>query len=92
MGPKFRRYVGGRDWAGGTAEALIDGVNETIDSMTNTAVILIADWFPGGEMAVEQWHINNIFIDLRGRDFRGLNREFVSRRRASLDPGTDVTM
>ena len=58
--------------------------------MTNTAVVLVADWFPGGEMAVEQWHIDYIFIDLRGRHFRGLNREFVSRRRASLDPGTDI--
>jgi len=38
----------------GTAEAAIDGVNETIDSMTNIAVILVADWFAGGEMAVEQ--------------------------------------
>jgi len=41
-------------------------------------------------MAVEQWHIDHIFIDLRGRVFRGLNRWFVSRRGASLDPGTDV--
>jgi hypothetical protein len=39
---------------GGTAETAIDGVNETIDSMTNTAVILVAGWFLGGEMAVEQ--------------------------------------
>ena len=39
---------------GGTAEAAIDGVSKTIDSMTNTAVVLVADWFPGGEMAVEQ--------------------------------------
>jgi hypothetical protein len=36
------------------AEAAIDGANETIDSITNTAVVLIADWFLGGEMAVEQ--------------------------------------
>ena len=28
--------------------------NETIDRMTNTAFVLVADWFPGGEMAVEQ--------------------------------------
>jgi hypothetical protein len=39
---------------GGTAEAAIDGVNETIDSMTNTVVILVTDWLPKGEMAVEQ--------------------------------------
>jgi hypothetical protein len=38
----------------GAAEVAIDGINETIDGMTNTAVVLIADWFPGGEMAVEQ--------------------------------------
>jgi len=58
--------------------------------MTKTAVILVADRCPGGEMAVEQWHIDHIFIGLRGRVFRGLNRWFVSRRGASLDPGTDV--
>jgi hypothetical protein len=39
---------------GGAVEAAIDGVNETIDSMTDTAVVLVADWFPGGEMAVKQ--------------------------------------
>ncbi len=41
-------------WQGGTAEAAIDGVNETIDSMNNNAVIFVADRCPGGEMAVEQ--------------------------------------
>ena len=38
---------------GGAAEALIDGVNEAIDSIAYTVVVLIADWFPGGEMALE---------------------------------------
>jgi hypothetical protein len=36
------------------AEAEINGANEAIASMTNTAVVLIADWFLGGEIAVEQ--------------------------------------
>jgi len=35
--------------------------------------------------------MDHIFIDLRGRDFRGPTLEFVSLRRASLDPGTDVS-
>jgi len=35
-------------------EAAIDGVNGTIDSVTNTAVVLVADLFPEGEMALEQ--------------------------------------
>jgi len=39
---------------GGVAEALIDSVNEAIDSITNTAVVLVVDWFPRGEMALEQ--------------------------------------
>jgi len=39
---------------GGAAEASIDGVNDAIDSITNTAVVLVADWFPEGEMALEQ--------------------------------------
>ncbi len=38
---------------GGTAEAAINGINETNDSMTNTAVILVADRRPAGEMALE---------------------------------------
>jgi hypothetical protein len=38
---------------GGAAEAAIDGVSEAIDTMTNTAQVLVADWFPGGEIAVE---------------------------------------
>lgn len=39
---------------GESAEAAIDGANETIGSMTNTAVVLVAQGFPGGEMAEEQ--------------------------------------
>jgi hypothetical protein len=39
---------------GRAAEAAIDSANEGIDGMTNTAAALVADWFPRGEMAVEQ--------------------------------------
>jgi len=53
MGPKFEDMWVAVIEQGGIAEAAIDG-NETIDSMTNTAVILVADWFPGGEMVAEQ--------------------------------------
>jgi hypothetical protein len=59
--------------------------------MIKIAIILVANKCPKEEMTVEQWHIDHIFIDLRGRVFRDLNRWFVSRRGASLDPGTDVT-
>jgi len=34
-------------------EAAIDGVNEAIDSIANTAVVLVADWFPEGEIPLE---------------------------------------
>ena len=54
------------------AGAAIDGVNEAIASVTNTVFVFIADWFPGGELAVEENRINYIIIDLRGREFRGL--------------------
>jgi len=54
------------------AEAAIDGVNETIVSVTNAVFVFGAGWFLGGELAVEEDHIDNIFIDLRGRKFRGL--------------------
>ncbi len=60
--------------------------------MTNTAVIFVAEGCPGGEKTVEKSFTNHIFIELRGRDFRGSNRWFVSRRGASLDPGTDVNL
>ena len=39
---------------GAAAEAATDGANEAIDGVTNIALVLIADWFPGGEMAEEQ--------------------------------------
>ena len=68
----------------------IDGVNRTSDSMTNTAVIFVAEGCPGGEKAVEKSFTNHIYADLRGRDFDALNRWFVSRRGASLDAGTDI--
>jgi len=64
--------------------------DKTIDSMTNTAVLLITDWFPRGERSGEQSHIDHIFINLGGRKFRGPNREIVPSRRASLDVGTHV--
>ena len=38
---------------GGTAEAAFDGVDKTIESMINHSKFLVADWFPGGEMAEE---------------------------------------
>ena len=76
---------------GGAAEAEIDGVNEKIHSVTDSVIVVVADRFPRGEMAVEQWHINYIFIDLRGRDSTGRNREFVPPRRAFLHPRTDVS-
>ena len=77
---------------GGAAEAAIDGVNEAIDSMTNIGIVLVVGRFSGREMTEEHWRIDNIFIDLRGRHFRGPNREFVSRRRVSRDAGTDVIL
>jgi hypothetical protein len=38
---------------GGAAGAAIDGINETIDSMTNYYNFLVAYWFPRAEMAEE---------------------------------------
>jgi hypothetical protein len=36
---------------GGTPEEAIKGVNKTIDRTINRSNFLVADWFPGGEMA-----------------------------------------
>jgi len=60
--------------------------------MIDSGDFLVADWFPGRGMAAEHWHIDNIFIDLRQRDFRGQNREIVPSQRASLDAGMDVRL
>ena len=49
---------------GGAAEAAINSVNDTIDSITNSKVILVADWLPRGEIAVEQLYIDCFFKDL----------------------------
>jgi hypothetical protein len=54
MGPKFEDMWVAVIEQGRTAEAAIDGVNETIDSMTSATVIIVAGWFLGEEMAVEQ--------------------------------------
>jgi len=59
------------------AEAAIDGVNEAIVSVTNTVFVFVTGWFPGGELAVEEDHIDYIFIELRGREFRGLKCKCV---------------
>lgn len=48
---ELRRKSYSRGLAGGAAEAAIDGVNRTIHSVTDAGVVLIADLFPGGEMA-----------------------------------------
>jgi len=37
----------------GGPEAAINSAYETIDGMAGTAVVLVADWFPRGEMVVE---------------------------------------
>jgi len=42
-------------------------------------------------MAEEQRHIDYIFIDLQGGEFRGLNRESVSLHSASLHIGRHLT-
>jgi hypothetical protein len=75
---------------GGIAVAAIDGINETIDSIINCCNFLVAYWFPKAKMDEEQRHMDKTFVDLRRRDLGYLNRRFVSRQRASLDPGTDV--
>jgi len=54
---------------GSGAEAAIDGVNVTIHSMTRKPLCKENYRGVGGEMAVEQRHVDQIFIDMRKRDF-----------------------
>jgi hypothetical protein len=69
---------------GGTAEAALKTTNRTIDSKTKILVHCCYTLAQGVEMAVEHSPIGQNFINLRGRDFRGLNSRFVSRQGASL--------
>jgi len=62
------------------AEAAYDGVNEAIVSVTNTVFVFVSGWLPGGELAVEEDHIDYIVVDLRGREFRGLKCKCVAPR------------
>ena len=54
---------------GSGTEAAINGVNAMIDSMTRKPLCNENYRGVGGEMAVEQRHVNQIFIDMRKRDF-----------------------
>ncbi len=77
---------------GGTAEAVLDAVNETIDSMTRIVVIFfffgrLDSW---GELAEEQWNNNYNFIDSREKDLRCFTSRFVPSRRASRNLGRDI--
>jgi hypothetical protein len=49
---------------GGTAEAAIGGVIETIDSMINCDLFPVAKWSPQGEIVKEKLYIHNYFVDL----------------------------
>jgi len=49
--------------------------------MHNTPFVLFANAFLGGQMAIEQGHIDHIFIGLPWREFGGIDRELVSLQR-----------
>jgi len=78
-----KRIPQSRFSGGGAVEAAIDGVNGTIDSVMNTALVLVVGSFSETEMAKEKRHIDKSFVYLRGKDFRGLNQNFVSPHRVS---------
>ena len=76
---------------GGTAEAALDAVDGTIDSMTTSAVFSHCKPNPRRETAEEQRQTNYNFICSQGRNLRPLNNGFVSAWWVSLYLGTDVT-
>ena len=73
------------------AEAAIDGVNEAIVSVTKIVFVFVAGWFPGGELAVEEDHIDYIVVDLRRREFRGLKCKCVAPRLVFRHTWKDLT-
>lgn len=64
---------------GKATEATIDDINETINSLINIVIDLVVNWCSEEEMIVEQWHIDNNFIDLQKRDFKDFNHELDLR-------------
>jgi len=75
-------------WPGQDRNKTIDCTCSPTDpqsaALTNTVFVFVAHWFPGGELTVEQDHIDYVFIDLRGRDFRGLKCNSVPLLRETL--------
>ena len=58
--------------------------------MADAAVILGIDKYTGGEMAVEEQQIDDVFIRLRERVFQNVNHKCISLQGASLDTGKDI--
>ena len=77
-------------YSGQIAEAANDSISDTSNRMTNTAVILVINWYTGGEMAIEQQQIEEIFIYGQVRVFESVKHQCVSRQGASLDTGKDI--
>ena len=77
IAPKFKEMWMVMIKQGGMAEAALDVTNGTINSKTKTLIYSHCTLTQGVETAVEQSYIDRNFIDLRGRDFRGLNNRFV---------------
>ena len=48
---------------GGTAEAVISGVIETVDGTINYSLFFITKWSPQGEIVKESNYINKNFVD-----------------------------
>jgi hypothetical protein len=63
---------------GGICKAVIDRVNERIDSIINRGNFLVPYSYPKGEIVKKQLYHNNNLIGLRGKDLRYLNYRFVS--------------
>jgi hypothetical protein len=76
---------------GGTDEGSIGGIDETIDSMTNTAEMLVGACWARGEMLSLTSHLNESYKTLQLRGAEGLNCQPVSGHSVSLHLGTHLT-
>lgn len=75
---EFRKDFDSRDRAGGNSRNG-DRWRQRNDRQQDLPQLsLVADRFPRGEVVGEQWHIDNKFIQWRGKDLKYLNRRFLA--------------
>ena len=67
-----------------------DGLNDTSDKTTNAMVILVTNWYRGGEKVAEQQNIEKFSYLSKSESQASMKYLCVSRQGASLDTGRHI--